>query len=206
VARLLRRQGLGRLRSIDRFFTGRRADQITSRLIADYIVTRQGEETISPILKIRKRPSAGTINRELGVLGRMLRLAAEQGRLVRVPVIHKPEESKPRAGFFEPETFEAVRAHLSLDLQVATALMYDFAWRLREVLNLELRQVDLDQACIRLDPGSTKNKDGRVVFLRPALVEMLKAHVARVRELERETGRVIRYLSRTFPRPTWPSG
>jgi integrase len=153
--------------------------------VADYIIRRQSEKTISPVRKIEKTPAAATINREVAILMRALRLAVEHGRLTRVPIIHKPKEAAPRKGFFEPEAFEAVRAHLSPDLQVATALMYDLAWRLQEVLELEARQVDLAQACIRLDPGSTKNDDGRVVFLRPTLVEMLRAHLDRVRDLAR---------------------
>ena len=33
------------------------------------------------------------------------------------------------------------------------------------ILTLELRQIDLDAATIRLDPGRTKNDDGRLVYL-----------------------------------------
>ena len=51
----------------------------------------------------------GTINRELTVLGRMLRLAYENGKLVRMPVIRKLSEAPRRQGFFERERFEAAR-------------------------------------------------------------------------------------------------
>jgi hypothetical protein len=37
----------------------------------------------------------GTINREVAVLGRMQRLAYEHGKLLRLPVIHKPKEAAP---------------------------------------------------------------------------------------------------------------
>jgi len=40
----------------------------------------------------------GTINRELAVLGRMLRLAYENGKLVRMPVIRKLSEGISTAG------------------------------------------------------------------------------------------------------------
>ena len=192
---------LPRLAHLDRHFTGWKADAITSKVIADYIVKRQGEETVSPVQKIRKRPSNGTINRELGVLGRMLRLAVEHGRLVRVPIIHKPQEAAPRSGFLEPAQYAAIEARLPEDLQVATALAYDLAWRTQEVLTLELRQVDLDAACIRLDVGSTKTGAGRVVYVRPALVERLQRHVERVKALARERGQVARALFPHFPQP-----
>lgn len=73
-------------------------------------------------------------------------------------------------------------------------LLYDNAWRLREVTHLLLRQVDLAAGCLRLDPGQAKSTgDPRTVYLRPETLAMLRAHVERVRDLERATGRVIPY-------------
>jgi len=190
-----------RVAHLDRHFHGWRADQITSTAVADYIIRRQGETTVSPVQKIVKAPAAGTINRELGVLARMLRLAVEHGRLTRVPIIHKPQEASPRSGFLEPAAYEAIEARLPEDLQIATALEYDLAWRTQEVLTLELRQVDLDAGCIRLDVGSTKTGAGREVYLRPALAERLRAHVERVKALARERGQVARALFPHFPTP-----
>ena len=60
-----------------------------------------------------------------------------------------------------------------------------------EVLALERRHLDLDAGTPRLDPGTTKNDDGRVVYLTPELRTMLAAQVARVKALERQVGRVI---------------
>ena len=57
--------------------------------------------------------ATGTINRELAVLGRMLKLAYENGKLLRVPILHKLKEAAPRAGFFERGQFEAVKRHLA---------------------------------------------------------------------------------------------
>lgn len=58
----------GRLRHLGAFFTGWRVENITPDQITAYIVKRQGEGAAN-----------GTINRELGVLGRMLRLAVRTG-------------------------------------------------------------------------------------------------------------------------------
>lgn len=44
---------------------------------------------------------------------------------------------------------------------------------------------------IRLDSGSTKNDDGRVVYLAPELTELLTAQVERVQTLSRELERVV---------------
>ena len=59
--------------------------------VTRYTTGRQGEEA-----------SNGTINRELAVLGRMLKLAYENGKLARLPLIRKLKEAAPRQGFFEP--------------------------------------------------------------------------------------------------------
>jgi hypothetical protein len=82
----------------------------------------------------------GTINRELAVLTKMLRLAYENRKLLRLPVIRTLKEAAPRQGFFEREQFLAVRARLPEDLQVAVSLAYAFGWRMQsEVLTLQRR-------------------------------------------------------------------
>src|SRR5207247_1988776 len=81
---------------------------------------------------VRQRQEAGatngTINREIEVLGKMLRLAYKSGKLLRLPIVEKLKESGPRAGFFEPHQYEAVRCHLPVDLQVAASIAYTFGW------------------------------------------------------------------------------
>jgi integrase len=47
---------------------------------------------------------------------------------------------------------------------------------------------------LRLDTGSTKNDDGRLVYLPADLKAQLAAQVHRVRALERELGRIIPHL------------
>jgi integrase len=63
-----------------------------------------------------------------------------------------------------------------------------------EVLTLERRHVDLDAGTIRLDPGSTKNDDGRVVYLTPELTTALAEQLARVDALQRKLGRIIPFV------------
>ncbi len=59
--------------------------------------------------------------------------------------------------------------------------MYTFGWRLREVLKLQRRQLDLQAGTLTLDVGTTKNKEGRVAFLTPELKTRLAAQVERVK-------------------------
>jgi integrase len=193
-----------RLQHLDRAFRGARASRIDGAAITRYVVQRQHEEIVTGEgeTERRRHPANGTINREVGVLLRMLRLGLEHGKVSRLPIVHKPKEAAARSGFFEPDAYAAVRAHLPADLQVAVALAYTFGWRiLDEVLSLETRQLDLAAGTVRLDPGGTKNDDGRVVYLTPELTAMLTAHVARVQALGRELERVIPWLFPHFAKP-----
>lgn len=139
--------------------------------------------------------SNATINRELSTLSRMLRLAYESGKLFRLPPVKKLKESGPRQGFFEREQYEAMRRRLRPDLQVSVAIAYAFGWRVQsEILTLERRQLDLEAGTLRLDPGTTKNDEGRLVYLPADLKAQLAAQVEGVRALERQTGRIIPHL------------
>ena len=112
-----------------------------------------------------------------------------------MPFIHKLTEAKPRAGFFEPAQFEAVRRRLRQNLQAAITIAYVYGWRMQsEVLALRLSQLDLDTGTLRLEPGTTKNGEGREVHLTPELRALLAAQVERVRSLSRRLNRVIPYL------------
>jgi integrase len=173
-----------RLKHLDAFFRGRRIMTIGAELAASYALNRQEEGA-----------SNGTINRELAVLIRMLRLAYKYGKLLRLPMIEKLKEAGPRQGFFEAEQFAAVRRRLDVDLQVAVAIAHAYGWRMQsEVLTLERRQLDLEAGTLRLDAGTTKNGDGRVVYLTTELKAMLAAQLERVDGLQKRLGRIIPYL------------
>jgi integrase len=173
-----------RLKHLDAFFAGKRIAAIGPANITAYVAKRQGEQA-----------SNGTINRELAVLNKMLRLAYENNKLLRLPVVRKLKEGAPRQGFFEREQFEAVRRYLRPDLQVAVSIAYTFGWRMQsEVLTLELRQVDLDAGTLRLEPGTTKNDEARIVYLTPGLKSLVAVQIERVRALEHRLGRIIPYL------------
>jgi integrase len=63
-----------------------------------------------------------------------------------------------------------------------------------EVLALERRQLDLEARTLRLDPGTTKNDEGRVAYLTPELARLLGEQLERIRTVERKTGRIIPFL------------
>jgi integrase len=148
----------GRLAHLKRFFTGRRIASIGPADVTTYAQRRQLDGAAN-----------GTINRELAVLARMLRIAYKANKLARLPVIEKLKEAGARQGFLEPEQYEAVRRRLAPDLQTALTIAYAFGWRMQsEVLTLERRQLDLKAGTLRLDPGTTKNDEGRIVTSPPS--------------------------------------
>jgi integrase len=173
-----------RLKHLDGFFAYQRIATINPAKITAYVVNRQKDGAAN-----------ATINRELETLGKMLKLAYENNKLMRLPIIHKLAANPPRQGFFEPDQFDAVRRLLRPDHQLAVSIAHAFGWRMQsEVLTLERRQVDLEAGTLRLEPGTTKNDDGRVVYLTPELKASIVAQLERVRSLERETGHIIPYL------------
>jgi integrase len=174
----------GRLTHLDAFFRGVRAEQITAARITEYIAQRQAAGAQN-----------STVNREVSVLLRMLRLGVQHDKVARVPIIEKPKEAPPREGFVEHEAFEAIRAHLPVDLQAAVLLAFTLGWRMQsDVLGLQVRQVDLRAGELRLDVGQDKNERGRVIVLTDQLRPVLAAQIERVVALERQLGRVIPWL------------
>ncbi len=126
-----------------------------------------------------------------------LRLTQECEQLLRVLRIHFLQESAPRAGSFERSDFERVRNHISKrpGLQVAITLAYKFGWRMQsEVLRMELSQIDLSAGTLWLEPGTTKNREGRTVFFTPELYLLVGEQIERVKMLSRKLGRLITVL------------
>lgn len=57
-----------------------------------------------------------------------------------------------------------------MDLQAAVGVEDTFGWRTQsEVLTLERHNLDLEAGPLRLDAGTTKNDESRVVYLPPDL-------------------------------------
>jgi len=170
-----------RSKHLAKSFKGWKAKDITAVEVREFIARRQ-----------REGASNGEINRELALLRRAFTLAMEAEKLYRRPHIPHLEEASPRAGFFEPDAFQAVVKHLPDYLQPPMVFAYHSGWRCRsEILPLAWRNVDFDAATIRLDVGSTKNKDGRLIYMTAALRGLLEEQRERTLALQRETDRLI---------------
>jgi integrase len=102
------------------------------------------------------------------------------------PKIALLEEDNVRQGFFEREHFESVLRHLPDDLRPVVQFAYITGWRVKsEVLPLEWRQVDFKAGTVRLEPGTTKNKEGRTFPMTKALRTLLEAQHAEHERLKK---------------------
>jgi integrase len=154
------------LAHLNRHFGGMRATEITSPLVDRYVEARQGDGVAN-----------GTINRELAVLRAMLYLGARQtppkvDRVLHIPMLGG---SGPRQGFFEDHEYEAVLAKLPEHLRPVLTFAYHTGWRKQEILSLKWAQVDRIQGIVRLEPGMSKNREGRTLYLDPELRALFDA-------------------------------
>jgi integrase len=96
----------------------------------------------------------------------MFNLALQAKKITRKPYIPSLEEHNARTGFFEQAEYEAVLAKLPEHLRPVVTFAYHTGWRIRgEVLKLTWQRVDLAAGTVRLEVNTTKNKDGRLIYL-----------------------------------------
>jgi integrase len=148
------------------------AGELTTEHLSAYITDRQ-----------RAEASNATVNRELGLLRKMLRLGqrTEPPRVLTIPHFEKLAESAPRKGFLSDVVYDKLARECSSEglwLRGMLALSGAFAWRKGEVLNLRVGQLDFSCRSIRLNPGTTKNRDGRVVKMTIEVFEILSVCAA----------------------------
>src|SRR5437899_1860628 len=149
------------------FFGGQRAHAVDTAHVRAYVAHRQGQSV-----------SNATINRELAALKRALTLGIQAQKILHRPYIPMLREDNTRQGFFEPAQVEAVKRHLPAALKPLLTFGAVTGWRLREVLRLTWAQVDFGAGTVRLEPGTTKNRLGRMFPLTPELRAMLEAQRA----------------------------
>ena len=184
----------GRIRRhLEPFFGKRRLTAISTPDVRRYIKQRQDEEAAN-----------ASINRELAALKRMFSLALQAGKLLHRPYIPMLRENNVRTGFFERQQFEDLRRHLPEHLHGVMTFAYLTGWRVpSEVLTLQWRQIDMKAGTVRLDPGTTKNDEGRLFpfNMLPELRGVLEAQQEATRALERATGQIVPWVFHEAGRP-----
>jgi integrase len=182
------------------YFGTMRMVAITTTEIRTFIATRQKDTVLvrkarrwqSPNGRwqhedeIRRPVSNAEINRELTTLKRMFSLAIQAGKLHHKPHIPLLREDNTRTGFFEPDQFRSVLAHLPEEIQPIVKFAYITGWRIAsEVLPLEWRHVNFRTDEVRLDAGTTKNNEGRVFIMSDDLRALLEAQHAEHEQLKK---------------------
>lgn len=94
-----------------------------------------------------------------------------------------------------PTPFLGVRHHLGPELGPPIEFAYVTGWRIpSEVLPLGWRNVDMNASEVRLDPGTTKNREGRVFPMTDDLRALLEERRRLTKTLERKLGRIIPWV------------
>lgn len=149
---------------------------------------------------VEKRRAEGaahaTIGYEIVVLGRMYTLAIHAGRLNAKPPLPTIKVRNTRTGFFEPDEIARVLAALPEDLRPAIEFAYLTGWRIGEIRSLTWAQIDGDAYVIRLEPGTTKNDEGRTFPFGsyPRLAALLDRQLERTLALQRERGKITPWV------------
>jgi integrase len=148
------------------FFGARKAVDVSSDLISRYVDSRQQEGAKN-----------ATINREVAALKRMFRLGQQStpAKVLRMPHFPHLRENNVRKGFLEDAQYRKLVEGTELWYHTIVECGRTYGWRISELLSMKVQQVDLMQRVIRLDPGTTKNNDGREVFMTDDLYLLLAA-------------------------------
>jgi integrase len=146
---------------LKKFFGDMKATEVTTDRVRAYIQERMEAEM-----------SNGSINRELAALKRMFHLGAEctPPKVNLIPHIPMLKESNVRKGFFEYAEYLALKDALPEYLKPIVTFAYHSGWRKAEILGLTWDKVDLEEGTVRLDPGETKNEEGRTLYMNEELL------------------------------------
>ena len=148
------------------FFGDLRAIDVSSDLVARYVDKRQ-----------EQKAKNATINRELAALKRMFHLGqkATPPKVNRIPGFPRLAENNIRKGFLEDKQYEKLFGACTENwFQAIVEVGRTYGWRVGELVNMRVKQVDLLSRTIRLEPGTTKNRDGREVTMTKRVLELLK--------------------------------
>jgi integrase len=188
-------RSLGRVelscRHLLRLFAGVAAVRVTG---AD--VTRYAE------LRLKDNAAPATVNRELGALRAAYRLGIRNEVIPAMPYIRLLPERNVRKGFASAEQIDAICRHLKEPEADAVRFMFITGWRSRsEVQPLTWAQVDWADGFVHLNPGTTKNMEGRAFPLIPELRRVLQRRLEATRHCEVAQGRIIAEVFHRFGRP-----
>lgn len=172
------------LRHLGATFAHTPAIDITTDQVNSYIASRQDTDAAN-----------SSINRELSALKRMFHLAEDVGKIHRIPHIPRLPEDNVRKGFFEANQFATLLPHLDENIRPLFQAAYITGWRVpSELATRQWSHIDFRSGWLRLEPGETKNKEGRMFPLTPELRGILEYQRNRTEALQRATGQIVPWV------------
>jgi len=142
-------------------------------------------------LRLKEQAAPATINRELAALRAAYRLGLDNDVITAMPRIKLLPENNVRKGFAEAKQVDAICKRLKLDVADGVRFALVTGWRRAEVFSLTWSQVDWNGGFVRLEPGTTKNKEGRSFPITPVLRTLLEHRQELTRRCERAQARII---------------
>jgi integrase len=105
------------------------------------------------------------------------------------------DKAAPRSGFVDRDQLDAILLHLPEPVRVVVFVAYLTGWRIAsEVLTRQWKHVDFKAGFLRLEPGETKNGEGRMFKLFPELREVLERQRQYTDDVERERGQIVPWI------------
>lgn len=165
------------------FFGGYPIGKITTTEIEEYIIKRQGDGARD-----------ASINRELAALRRAFVLATRAGKAAYCPHIEMLQEDNAREGFFEEAHYHAILKHGNPLLGAVLGVAYITGWRIKSILRMEWRMVDLQAGRVSLMAFHTKNRKAVTFPLQWGLREIFQERRRLTDIAQQETGQIIPYV------------
>jgi integrase len=147
----------GQRTSLKSFFAHLRCNQVNYKLLERY-----------QSIRLQEGAAGGQINRELNILKVAFKYGIKAGELTTKPQFPSNFKERARVGFLTDADYLAFAdATLKVKggglwLRTAFEIAFTYGWRKREILNLRLRNVDLFERVLRLEPHQTKTGRGRI--------------------------------------------
>lgn len=161
------------------FFGNMKASEVTPETLRRYRKKRAEQGA-----------SAGTINRELSIIGKAFTLSDLPYR----PRIEKLEELNIRKGFLLRPQVNTIKKHLPADIADLVEFLFLTGWRRGEALNLQWKDVNFETEEVTLEIYSTKNNEPRCFPFYQELKELLVARRKKTDSIEKTQGRLVSFV------------
>lgn len=170
---------------LEGYFGKARAVDLTTDRVKRYIGARQDEGAAN-----------STINKELNALRRAYNLMKQAGRLSRSPHVPRLQTDNVREEFLTRGDVDAICTEIADDLAPVVRFAALTGWRKSEILALQWRQVDFDAGMVHLDPGTTKNREGRTFpfGVLPPLADLLRRQREHTDKVEKRIGSIVPHV------------